>query len=145
MLLSDLPKHTIAKIFFEWETGCWWWLGASSRARKSRYSYGLIQKNGKLRYVHRAIYESLVGPIPSALQLDHLCRNTLCCNPMHLEPVNAKTNINRGRRFNAEKTHCKRGHEFTPENTYFHAKSGERKCRACKVLTQQAYMRRKSF
>lgn len=27
-------------------------------------------------------------------------------------------------------THCKRGHEFTPENTYIH--HGRRRCRTCK-------------
>lgn len=27
---------------------------------------------------------------------------------------------------------CKRGHEFTEENTYVHAKTGARHCRACK-------------
>ena len=33
----------------------------------------------------------------------------------------------------AKKTHCKRGHEFTEENTYIDAR-GRRVCRACKLL-----------
>lgn len=28
-------------------------------------------------------------------------------------------------------THCRRGHEFTPANTYVNPKAGTRKCRAC--------------
>jgi hypothetical protein len=36
-------------------------------------------------------------------------------------------------RYNREKTHCKRGHEFTPENTY--AKDGKyRQCRTCQRM-----------
>ena len=33
----------------------------------------------------------------------------------------------------SDKTRCKRGHEFTPENTYVHP-SGSRVCRACKRM-----------
>lgn len=31
----------------------------------------------------------------------------------------------------SQKTHCKHGHEFTPENTYVNTVSGCRQCRAC--------------
>lgn len=37
-----------------------------------------------------------------------------------------------GQPANGEKTHCKRGHEFTVENTYVLPRGG-RKCRACAV------------
>jgi hypothetical protein len=35
-------------------------------------------------------------------------------------------------------THCKRGHEFTPENTYI-ASKGERCCRTCMNIKSQAW------
>src|ERR1700722_13445571 len=36
------------------------------------------------------------GPIPKGLTLDHLCRNRVCVNPSHLEPVSMKENFDRG-------------------------------------------------
>lgn len=36
----------------------------------------------------------------------------------------------------ASRTHCKRGHEFTPENTYL-TKAGHRVCRECHRLQEQ--------
>jgi hypothetical protein len=67
------------------------------------------------------------------MHLDHLCRNTRCVNPDHLEPVTLAENVLRGvssPAMNARKTHCDSGHEFTPANTYISPRS-ERKCRAC--------------
>jgi hypothetical protein len=49
-----------------------------------------------MRYAHRVVYEILVGPIPSGLQLDHICSVPWCVNPDHLEPVTAKENTRRG-------------------------------------------------
>lgn len=98
--------------------GCWDWAGSGTR-------YGLIpvkRENGKMcgmAMAHRVIYESLLGPIADGLVLDHLCTNTYCVRPDHLEPVTNVVNILRGTGFaavNARKTHCKYGHELTPEN-----------------------------
>lgn len=83
---------------------------------------------------HRVSYETFVGPIPAGLTLDHLCRNTLCINPAHLEPVTIKENVLRGdgpTARNARKTHCDRGHAFDETNTGPNANGG-RSCRACK-------------
>ncbi len=55
-------------------------------------------------------------------------------NPDHLEPVAREVNALRGSR-NAKKTHCDRGHEFTPANTYVPpARPHVRDCRACRVI-----------
>lgn len=77
-------------------------------------------------YVHRVVYTELVGPIPEGYDVDHLCRNTLCCNPLHLEAVSRQENIRRG--VGNVKTHCKAGHELTADNRY---ENGGR-CVACK-------------
>src|SRR5688500_15244750 len=56
--------------------GCWEWQGAISTAGYGSYRGG---------YVHRIMCERFNGPIPAGYQVDHLCRNTRCVNPAHLE------------------------------------------------------------
>lgn len=74
---------------------CWPWIGSTNQE-----GYGHIRKGGKYSAnlgVHRVAYELLVGPIPDGLEIDHLCRNTRCVNPAHLEPVSSMVNAQRGR------------------------------------------------
>lgn len=41
-------------------------------------------------------------------------------------------------------THCKRGHEFTPENTYLNPASGARVCRKCNLIHQRRSQERRT-
>lgn len=94
--------------------------------------YPRVKVKGRARLVMRVVYEALVGPIPNGLELDHLCRNRGCVNPLHLEPVTHQENVRRGvgpTAINARKTRCIHGHEFTPENTI--VRSDGRACRPC--------------
>lgn len=87
---------------------------------KSPNGHGRIWYRGRFVYTHVMAYTLLVGPVPEGLQLDHTCRVRDCWNVKHLEPVTCRENLLRGNTaaaLNAAKTHCKRGHEFTPENT----------------------------
>lgn len=79
------------------DTHCWEWQRYAGHP--AGYAYILRRRNGRRLkfYVHRLAYEELVGPIPGGLDLDHLCRNTCCCNPGHLEPVTRAENTRRGR------------------------------------------------
>lgn len=112
---------------------CWLWLGGMNEL-----SYGHVWWGGRTRLAHRISYELLVGPIPDGLTLDHLCTNPWCVNPVHLEPVTQQVNNIRAdgvSGVNARKTHCKRGHEFTPENTYRPPKKPDsRYCRKCQYI-----------
>lgn len=45
--------------------------------------------------VHRKLYVQHRGEIPHGLELDHLCRQTDCVNPWHLEAVTHAVNIQR--------------------------------------------------
>lgn len=58
--------------------------------------YGVFTYERKRQYAHRYFYEQVNGPVPSGLQIDHLCRVRACVNPKHLEPVSHAENGRRG-------------------------------------------------
>jgi len=108
------------------------------------------ERGGQRKYYeHRLVYAEAYGPIPEDMTIDHLCHgwdetcaggptclHRRCIELTHLEAVPKVVNILRGRgptAANAAKTHCKHGHEFTPENTYYRqdSKNGIRQCRIC--------------
>jgi hypothetical protein len=74
-------------------SGCWEWTGSGTGRAKA---YGQFWVAGKGVLAHRFSYETMVGPIPEGLELDHLCRFQRCVNPTHLEPVTPSVNIQRG-------------------------------------------------
>jgi len=118
---------------------CWNWL-----ASKTNLGYGQIWIKGRYVYAHRFVYELFKGKIPEGLEIDHLCRNTSCGNPNHLEAVTHKVNAQRGNSglYNILKTHCPRGHEYTKENTMFY--KNLRKCREChKIHCKESQRRNK--
>jgi hypothetical protein len=131
-----------------YETPCW----ISDRAHNGTgyTKICVVDATGRKRtvYTHRAAYEVFVGPIAEGLTIDHLCRNRACCNPAHLEPTTMRENTLRGESqasIHARQTHCLRGHEFTPSNTYRMrgAHGVQRLCRTCRLEQQRASYRRR--
>jgi hypothetical protein len=120
---------------------CWVWTGHHDSS-----GYGSAYTTGR-RYVlaHRWAYESVNGPVPRGLELDHLCRVRLCVRPDHLEAVTHLENMRRSSI--ATRTHCASGHEYTPENTRVHVKANgwsRRYCRTCEKRWAADYRARKA-
>ena len=121
-------------------SACWIWLG-SRTGGKGKAPYGVIRDaSSKSFAAHRVAFELLNGPIPVDLTIDHLCRTPPCVNPAHMEPVSRAENTRRAPLVQAAaaKTHCMRGHAFTPENTYICGK-GWRHCKLCQNATVRQY------
>lgn len=121
-------EKLIDKIFPEPNSGCWLFTGSLDNDGYGRFKHKASGSWG----AHRAAYSILIGPIPPGLQIDHLCRNKACINPVHLEAVEEITNIRRSNNMgarNAKKTHCPKGHEYSEKNTY--AWRNSRICRQC--------------
>lgn len=110
---------------------CWIWTGYVGKNGYGSLASRLSPVPSGTRLVHRVSWELANGkPIPEGLHVDHLCRVTTCVNPDHLEPVGVQENVRRG--LHGElRTHCKYGHELTPENTQYDAKRNCRRCRTC--------------
>lgn len=128
-------RNTLDTVLSQVSVGddCWEWLGY-----RTERGYGRIGWRGRQAYTHRLMYELLRGPIGPWLTIDHLCRNTGCQNPWHMEQVTRAENTARSESAssrNRRKTHCPRGHEYTVG-----ARPGGRKERRCKTCNRD-YMR----
>lgn len=148
--MRNLPRKVLTQFWNRvdicQEADCWPWTG-----NISDQGYGIFNYPVKQRVkAHRLSYELVRGTIPSGVVPDHLCRNRWCVNPYHLELVPIKENVLRGVGITAKnkvKTHCKNGHEFTPENTLVFRQAQYngtgRECRTCNLAKQKRWKAKK--
>lgn len=133
--------------------GCVLWQGWCNRKGYAQSSY-----HGKPWALHRLIYTLKIGPIPPGMLACHTCDRRNCWNEAHLflgtEADNNRDCGNKGRHHNSVKTHCKYGHEYTPENVYLKKGPGTlmRACLECQrirfaspkyIAWRNAYARRR--
>jgi hypothetical protein len=117
---------------------CWIW-----QASKNDKGYGMFWLDGRYVRAHRFSYMIFRGSLDSKLVIDHLCKNTLCVNPQHLEQVTQAENVKRGlagkiNNSQARKIHCPKGHEYSRLD-----KNGHRLCGKCRSEQEMEYRKRK--
>lgn len=127
---------------------CWPWM-AGSCGTDDEHQYGRFSINNRNTGAHRfALSLFLEDNIPEDMTVDHLCRNTLCCNPFHLEVTTVVENIRRGLPFRTidysalgakshknkkDKDSCIHGHDLWGPNVRFRT-NGARECKSCKFI-----------
>lgn len=121
--------------------GCWEWTGSTGRR-----GYGTFMVHGERTRSHRYSWALHFGAIPDGLWVLHRCDNPPCVRPDHLWlgtvlDNNVDSRI-KGRHPKRVLTHCKHGHEMTPENTRI--EGPRRACRTCGRLKCAAQRRRKA-
>lgn len=119
-----------------------------TQTRSNGYHYTVrLSKNRKSRneYVHVLVAETFIRPRidgeyvlhwnddPSDNRVENLRLGTQSNNMYDL--------VRNGNHYWAKRTHCKHGHEYTPENIYWMS-CGARKCRQCKRQQSREHARR---
>lgn len=135
--VNQFVKQPFEKFVVIQPNGCWLWIGAKTPTRGLVYGVRLDGK--RIRKAHIISYERSVGLVPDGMELDHLCRNTLCVRPDHLEPVPHKINVLRGMSpgaLNAKKSCGPCGHPYDGHD-------GKRRyCKNCRTKWHREYYHR---
>jgi hypothetical protein len=104
--------------------------------------------NHGMRCVHRLVLESFVGSCPEGMEACHDPDPTPSNN--RLDNLRWDTHVENladmrraGRHHYSRRTHCKYGHEFTPENTMRRHDGDGRRCKKCWARIQRGVRARK--
>lgn len=136
----QVPQSTIDKLFSSilLNGDCWEYTGEVTPRGYGRIAFRRPGcKTGHFS-THRLIYELLKGQIPAGMVIDHLCRNTRCMNPEHLEAVSTLENVHRSLPYKpktlAKPLTCKRGH-----SDWYMQYGKFRTCHTCRKERERLY------
>ena len=131
----------LSTVTIDSETGCWFSPGYVTKS-----GYRRVRHNRRMVNLHRFVFEQLCESVPDGKQLHHTCRNKQCLYPRHLEILSAAEHTRKHPEIREKiiaqrlaRTHCARGHAFTPENTYTTPGTRKRNCRICQREAGRRY------
>lgn len=110
------------------------------KQRLNNMGYPVVElsKDGRSResLVHRQVIKAFFGEPQPGMECRHLngvpTDNRIENLAWGTHSENSIDQVIHGTHRNVRKTHCPRGHEFTPENTYIQPSNGGRICRQCR-------------
>lgn len=111
---------------------CWEW-----QAARDSNGYGRF---GKSQRTHRLVLEMAGVDIPKGSHVHHVCENTSCCNPLHLEVMAHSEHARMTALRKPVRLVCSHGHWVIGENVY-RRKSRGRENRACRVCIRDGMAR----
>lgn len=106
------------------EAGCLEWTAGLGRG-----GYGKFKAEGRTAPAHVWIWEHFNGPLLAENDVHHTCRNRKCVERSHIVQ---RTRAEHRALHTADRTHCRRGHPYSEENTTWRQKKGEAPYRVCK-------------
>ncbi|WP_412033701.1 NUMOD4 motif-containing HNH endonuclease [Mycobacterium sherrisii] len=129
-------------------TGTWHVRGRILKPTPNRNGYLRVglKRDGRLRnhFVHKLVLEAFVCARPEGMECCHAdndrANNRLTNLRWDTRAANVADIVRSGFLFNAQKTHCPAGHEYSPQNTRI--VSGRRTCVLCRREQSKLSMRR---
>lgn len=90
------PDRFLSKIEIDAKTNCWNWTAAVTNYKHAPHiKYGIFSSDGTAKgttKAHQYAYRVAKGLVPEGLEIDHVCQNSRCVNPAHLEAVTHSLN-----------------------------------------------------
>lgn len=118
------------------ESGCLIWNGSLNNS-------GYPQTNYRAKTVrcHRMLWQiAHQVQLPKNVAVCHTCDERKCLEQTHHWTGTWQENLQdcakKNRHTNGAKTHCRKGHEYTPENTAFTDAGKGRKRRSCRICNR---------
>lgn len=117
---------------------CWVFLPATKGAKPKYGNFSVDDRKGHPRLqmlVHRYAWLDVKGTIDDSLTLDHLCKNTICVRPSHLEEIPLGENVSRAWR---GREVCRNGHVYADVGRRA-VGDGWFACKGCSAVSDKRY------